>query len=191
MHNGHKAKYGEKVLLMPTLEMKEHQACLEDDKRSIRFLLEITEPEDKTIKLGNHIYYGFPLEHSGRIEALLTREGFQYSPDFNPLNYYLDDFSKDYSEATELQRRRKELFQDLIDAFRKKEFNYMTLKNVDTLAFIIDTQYFNRTLSGAFERVYTLENDAKTYEIVPLAMVSKEKKYQTTKSDFKFKSLEE
>jgi len=49
----------------------------------------------------------------------------------------------------------------------------MTLRNVDTLAFIIDTQYFNRTLSGAFERVYTLENDFKTYEIVPLAMVSK------------------
>lgn len=67
----------------------------------------------------------------------------------------------------------------------------MTLRNVDTLAFIIDTQYFNRTLSGAFERVYTQENDFKTYEIVPLAMVSKEKKYQTTKCDFRFKSLEE
>ena len=52
---------------MPTLDMKEHQACIEDDKRSMRFLLEITEPEDKTIKLGNHIYYGFPLEPSGRV----------------------------------------------------------------------------------------------------------------------------
>lgn len=66
----------------------------------------------------------------------------------------------------------------------------MTLKNVETLAFIIDTQYFNRSLSGAFERVYTQENDFKTYEIVPLALLSKEKKYQTTKSDFKFKSIE-
>lgn len=120
MHNGQKPKYGEKVLLMPTLDMKEHIASVEDDKRALRFLLEITEPEDKTIKLGNHIYYGYPLEHSGRVEALLTREGFQYSPDFNPLNYYLDSISKDYGELTEIQRRRKELFQDLIDGFRKK-----------------------------------------------------------------------
>ena len=65
------------------------------------------------------------------------------------------------------------------------------MKNVEALAFIIDTQYFNRSLCGAFERVYTLENDFKTYEIVPLALVSKEKKYQITKSDFKFKSLQE
>lgn len=120
MHNGQKSKYGEKVLLMPTLDMKDHQAILEDDKRSLKFLLEITEPEDKTIKLGNHVYYGFPLEHSGRVEALLSREGLFYSPDFSPLNYYLDSISKDYTEVAELQRRRKELFQDLIDAFRKK-----------------------------------------------------------------------
>jgi hypothetical protein len=47
--------------------MKLHQASVDDDKRALKFLLEITEPEDKSIKLGNHIYYGFPLEHSGRI----------------------------------------------------------------------------------------------------------------------------
>lgn len=58
------------------------------------------------------------------------------------------------------------------------------------MVFVIDTQYFNRSLSGAFERVYTLENDIKTYEVIPLALVSKNKKYATTKSDFRFKSLE-
>ena len=121
----------------------------------------------------------------------MTRENFQYSPDFVPTNYRLDDFSRDYQEINEIQKRKKEIFQDLIDAFRKKEYSFLTLKNVDALVFIIDTQYFNRSLSGAFERVYTLENDSKTYEIVPLALVSKEKKYQTTRSDFRFKSLEE
>lgn len=94
-------------------------------------------------------------------------------------------------EVNEIQKRKRELFHDLIDAFKKKEFSYLTLQNVESLAFIIDTQYFNRSLCGAFERVYTLENDTKTYEIVPLALVSKDKKYQTTKSDFRFKSLEE
>jgi hypothetical protein len=100
--------------------MKLHQASVDDDKRALKFLLEITEPEDKSIKLGNHIYYGFPLEHSGRIEAILTRESFLFSPDFSPLNYRLDDFSRDYQEINEVQKRKKELFQDLIDAFRKK-----------------------------------------------------------------------
>lgn len=82
---------------MPTLNMKDHQVILEDDKRSTRYLLEITEPEDKTLKLGNHIYYGFPLEHSGRIEAILTRDSLQYSPDFRPENYALGDISRDYN----------------------------------------------------------------------------------------------
>lgn len=41
--------------------MKQHHAVVEDDKRSLRFLLQLTEPEDKEIKLGNHIYYGYPL----------------------------------------------------------------------------------------------------------------------------------
>ncbi len=32
---------------MPTLYMKQSQAFIEDDKRSLRFLIEITEAEDK------------------------------------------------------------------------------------------------------------------------------------------------
>jgi hypothetical protein len=60
------------------------------------------------------------LEHSGRVEAILTRDNFQFSHDFRPENYYLDAISREYTEITEIQYRKKELFQDLIDAFRKK-----------------------------------------------------------------------
>ena len=43
--------------------------------------------EKETFKLGEQVYYGYPLEHSGRIEGILTPSTFLSFPDVKLSNY--------------------------------------------------------------------------------------------------------
>lgn len=56
---------------MPTLYMRQFEfKPIRKEKRDdieLRFFVQLTEPAKETYKLGETIFYGYPIEHSGRI----------------------------------------------------------------------------------------------------------------------------
>jgi len=68
--------------------------------------------------------------------------------------YKLDYINKSYEDPRVVQtQKKKQLFEDLLYEFTRK-FSFLNLKSTEQIAFVIDTQYFSRTLDGGFERVF-------------------------------------
>jgi hypothetical protein len=71
-------------------------------------------------------------------------------PEFDPFAYKLDYINVSYEDPKLIQaQKKKQLFEDLLHDFKKK-FSFLDLKSTEQIAFIIDTQYFSRTLDGGF-----------------------------------------
>lgn len=71
----------EKLLKMPSLSMRPFEfkpvvVNRRDNRAEVRFGVKLTEPANQAYKLGETIFYGYPIEHSGRIEAILTKKDF-------------------------------------------------------------------------------------------------------------------
>lgn len=83
-------KQSQNLMKMPTLNMRPYQlGALETKGKDRGFELKLTLKEsDYKFKLGESIYYGYPLEHSGRIEGILTKNKFNFA-NINLRNYEL------------------------------------------------------------------------------------------------------
>jgi hypothetical protein len=65
---------------MPTLKMRPYEVtALREKEKGLELKLMLKEFEDEKFKIGEQIYYGYPLEHSGRIEGILTKGNFLYT----------------------------------------------------------------------------------------------------------------
>ena len=74
---------------MPTLTMKEFSSRLKQAGRDTHLEVQLHhEPSKDEFKLGRTVYYGYPVEHSGRILAYITSKSFHATPAFN-----IKDFS--------------------------------------------------------------------------------------------------
>jgi hypothetical protein len=71
----------ETLLKMPSLSMRPFEfkpvvVNRRDNRVDIRFGVKLTESESQNYKLGEAVFYGYPIEHSGRVEAILTKKDF-------------------------------------------------------------------------------------------------------------------
>ena len=141
----------EKLLKMPSLKMRQFDVAAEkmDKKTTIKLML---NQQEGKFKLGETIFYGYPLQHSGRIEAILTKTNLVYSNSFDFYNYdfMYNKFSEKDFEG--LLKRPKEVFVSVKnDIYRDRPINhtfysFIDLANTETFLFIAETKTFARTI---------------------------------------------
>lgn len=65
---------------MPTLKIRNFFSNQERDKRGKKYyVLELKTDQEVEYKVGEEVFFGYPLEKSGKIQAFLTREKFIFS----------------------------------------------------------------------------------------------------------------
>lgn len=84
----HINKGDEALLKMPTLYMKPFKSGKYKERKQTFYTITLQNDEKLEVKLGEGIFYGYPSEHSGRIEGILTRAEMRYLMDFDPENYH-------------------------------------------------------------------------------------------------------
>ena len=71
---------------MPSLSAKNVKFIKRADKRG-RIYFEViaqeNEETNKSLKMGNTVFYGFPLEYSGKIEAVISKEKLVHLENFD------------------------------------------------------------------------------------------------------------
>lgn len=77
---------------MPSLKVKSFFSSEEKDKRGKKYyVLELKADKEAKFKVGEEVFYGYPLEKSGKVEAVLSKEEFNYSNnEFDSYNYDID-----------------------------------------------------------------------------------------------------
>lgn len=144
------------------------------------------------------MFFGYPQEHSGRIEAILTKNKFIYvdSESFQLRNYnaYLRDTA--FETAGQVRDSPAKLYDyfrgNLTRTMHGREpyLNFLNLVNTQVFLFIVDTRSFTRNLEGDFIRQFR-DNFKQSFSIVPAAIAAKQKIYQNTLTNIHFASMEE
>lgn len=183
------------LLKMPSLRCKEFLVSESINRRNKSYVVtlnnkESEEEKQKSIKLGSEVFYGYPLEHSGQVEAILTFTSFEYTKDFDGLSYYLDDYGRDYADPKIVKARCKEVFDYASATIMKKEQSQINWRNTKCLVFLKDTMQFVRCLDGSFTRVFSSDKHT-TYSIVPAELISSNRTYENTPDNIHFRSIEE
>lgn len=58
---------------MPSLSMRKFKSKAVKQKYSVQYNITIENEEKKDLKLGECVFYGYPNEHSGRVQAILSK----------------------------------------------------------------------------------------------------------------------
>lgn len=69
-------------------------------------------------------------------------------------------------------------------------YNFLNMNGTQAFLFIVDTRSFTRNLEGEFNRLFR-DNFSQSFSIIPASIASKQKIYQTTRSNIIFQNLEE
>ena len=77
--------------------------------------------------------------------------------DFDPANYYMDDYSRDFTRVEVIKSRCKEAFDMAYTDIRKREETQIDWQSTKKLIFLKDTMQFIRCLDGSFIRAYSSE----------------------------------
>ena len=114
----------------------------------------LQEPAKEYFKLGETVFFGYPQEHSGRIEAILTKNKFIYvdSESFQLKNYelYLRDTA--FESPNQVRSSPAKLFDYLrgnlssVMNGREPYLNFLNLTSTQVFLFIVDTRSFTRNL---------------------------------------------
>ena len=113
----HSNRLKTKLYRMPSLTIKQVEAIVKETKRGNRsYNLRVMEPDAAEIKMGEQVFYGYPLEHSGEVEAILTRGEFKFVDKFDPINYGSNDrdLEKALSVTNLKQGSKKNAFQFIL-----------------------------------------------------------------------------
>jgi hypothetical protein len=188
----------EKLLKMPSLYMREFKLKPIVRESIVRFEVELQQEAAKEyFKLGEPVFYGYPTEHSGRIEAILTKSKFVFadSENFALRNYqnHLRDTS--YDNPLQIRDSPAKLFEHIksnVSRNMGKEsyYNFLSINSTQAFLFIVDTRAFTRNLEGEFVRVFK-NNFNQSFSIIPASIASKQKIYRTTRTNFHFPTIEE
>lgn len=100
-----------KLLRMPSLKIKMFEPIVKTSKRDlISYNIKILEPDITEVKMGSQVFYGYPLEHSGEVQAVLTKSEFKYTDKFNPIDFSFNSDMDKRMSIESLKNNKYEMF---------------------------------------------------------------------------------
>lgn len=93
---------------MPSLKIKTFEPIIKSSKRdTINFNMKILQPDITEVKMGSQVFYGYPLEHSGEVQAVLTKSDFKFTDKFRPSDY---SFNSDMDKTLSIESIKRDKF---------------------------------------------------------------------------------
>ena len=183
----------EKLLKMPTLHMRKFASRMQIGGRDTHLEIQVEhEPAHNEFKTGQMVYYGYPVEHSGRVQAYITSKHFHAINDFKIEDYKWLLGEVKVRDTHDIRSRPGELFQYIKEQLAHKVkstiFNYLDISATKVFLFLTETQSFCRTIQGEFLPLFK-DNYHQDSTIVPGSIASSQKAYQTTQTLIHFQSL--
>ena len=108
---------------MPSLNIKNTEATVMASKRgNVTFMLKVMEPDIEDVKMGEQVFYGYPLEHSGEVQALLTPKSFKCTEKFDPYNYSsTSEMDRNLNMDSLNKGSKKDLFKYLVSCLADQD----------------------------------------------------------------------